>query len=282
MNANSDKQFIIRGLTMACKSWGEKNSSSKVLALHGWLDNAASFDFLAPEMTGSYVVAPDLFGQGLSEPRPQSATYHLWDDLDDMFNLVEQLEWETFSLIGHSRGAMLSVLFAACFPEKVDRIILLDGILPVAVDVENSVAQLKQHVSDMNKKNTLPRFFVNRKDAVNIRAKAGNFSYEVAEALALRQLEQTDEGFFWSADKRLKAASAIKLTEEHNQQFLNSLKCPVTVALADEGMARYEPVKALEEQFPQFEWLHFSGHHHFHMQGQVKELAKLCCERLKV
>ena len=43
----TEGKFQAQGLQLAYKRWGEGNTH-KVIALHGWLDNAASFDFLAP------------------------------------------------------------------------------------------------------------------------------------------------------------------------------------------------------------------------------------------
>ena len=56
-------QWEINGLKLAGLSWG-KPGDRPLLALHGWLDNAASFSLLAPLMTGYHVVALDLTGHG--------------------------------------------------------------------------------------------------------------------------------------------------------------------------------------------------------------------------
>jgi pimeloyl-ACP methyl ester carboxylesterase len=99
-----------------------------VLALHGWLDNAASFSALRPFLTQARLVAIDMPGHGLSDHRSTDSGYQIWDDLPQLAGLLDQFGWERCVLLGHSRGAMISTLLAAAFPERVDALITLDGM----------------------------------------------------------------------------------------------------------------------------------------------------------
>ena len=81
-----------------------------VLALHGWLDNAASFARLAPKLDGLRIVALDFAGHGHSEHRPAGAGYALWDYAYDVLQVAEQFGWQRFSILGHSMGAMLTAI----------------------------------------------------------------------------------------------------------------------------------------------------------------------------
>ena len=86
----------------------------KVLALHGWLDNAASFSRLAPLLDGVRIVALDLPGHGHSDHRPLGAAYNIWDYAHDVLQTAEQFGWRRFSLLGHSMGAIVCVLKTGC------------------------------------------------------------------------------------------------------------------------------------------------------------------------
>ena len=70
-------EWHVNGLKLAGLSWGEP-SGRPLLALHGWLDNAASFSQLAPLLTDFYVVAVDLTGHGQSARRSADASYQIW------------------------------------------------------------------------------------------------------------------------------------------------------------------------------------------------------------
>ena len=80
-----------------------------VLALHGWLDNAASFARLAPKLEGLRIVALDFAGHGHSEHRSAGAGYALWDYAYDVLQVAEQFGWARFSILGHSMGAITAV-----------------------------------------------------------------------------------------------------------------------------------------------------------------------------
>src|SRR5690625_7580011 len=90
-----------------------------VLALHGWLDNSASFNVLAPQLKNLHLVALDLAGHGQSDHRPGSAPYNIWEDVAEIFAVADQLGWSRFALMGHSRGAMISMLAAGTFRERI-------------------------------------------------------------------------------------------------------------------------------------------------------------------
>ncbi len=270
-----EKTFLIRDLKIRAKCWNE-GESYKVIALHGWLDNAASFDVLAPKFTGCSVVAIDLPGQGFSDHRPLSATYHLWDDLLDVLAVADELGWQEFAVLGHSRGAMLSIMLAASCPERINRLFLVDGLMPIPVKLEDAPKQLRSYIDDFRREQRDSRVFDDRTAAIKVRAKAGRIPESVAALLAERNLREVDTGWQWHVDSRLKAASAIKLSSEHNAAFLDAVKCPVQVFLASEGLGSYQKIDKFLEKYDDFLWYKLKGHHHLHMDDQAEEIAKLC------
>ena len=60
-----ERELTIRGQRLSFKEWGSPDQPT-VLALHGWLDNANSFDALASQLPGVHLIAVDLPGHGLS------------------------------------------------------------------------------------------------------------------------------------------------------------------------------------------------------------------------
>lgn len=272
----SDVSYRIRDLNMACQSW-HGQLPIPVLALHGWLDNSASFEPLSKKLRQFDWLAPDLFGQGLSEHRPASASYHLWDDLVDLKLLLEQVSWPTCSIVGHSRGAMLAVLLAATFPEKVKNIILIDALLPEPVLADNAVSQMRQFITQFTKQPSGRRYFDSEQQAIETWAKAARMPAEVAAILLRRQLDvEQGKGFYYRHDKRLQYASAIKLTAEHNQTILQQLQCPVTIIMAKQGLAGFSNMHRLQQKFPHFNWHEVAGSHHCHMHGVIDDVAQLC------
>ena len=98
------------GIRLGARIWGNEDAAgppgSKWLALHGFLDNAATYDKLAPELLSlgaSSVVCLDLAGHGKSEWR-KSGVYYVVDNVADVVYAADALQWDKFCIIGHSLG----------------------------------------------------------------------------------------------------------------------------------------------------------------------------------
>ena len=113
-----------------------------VIALHGWLDNANSFARLAPKLDGLRIVALDLAGHGHSDHRPAGAGYALADYVFDVLQVAEQLGWSRFALLGHSLGAIISVMLAGALPERVTHLALIDGLIPLTGEADSSAERM--------------------------------------------------------------------------------------------------------------------------------------------
>jgi len=136
------KTWTIEGVQLAGLVFGPTDGVP-VLALHGWLDNAGSFETLAPLISNANIVAIDLPGHGLSDHRSPDSSYQVWDDLPQLFGLLDQLGWDKCILLGHSRGAMIATLMAAAMPERFTALITLDGMLPYPADDGNAIKHLR-------------------------------------------------------------------------------------------------------------------------------------------
>jgi pimeloyl-ACP methyl ester carboxylesterase len=124
----SRSEFItVRGLRTHVRHWG-REGAPKLFMVHGWMDVAASFQFVVDCLAGDWhVIAPDWRGFGLSE-RSHSDTYWFPDyvaDLDVMLDLYSP--GEAVNLLGHSMGGNVVSLYAGVRPERVRRLINLEG-----------------------------------------------------------------------------------------------------------------------------------------------------------
>ena len=83
MHAAEELTLALPQGTLAARCWGDP-AAPPLLALHGWLDNAGTFDHLAPLLAAHWrVVALDLRGHGRSSHLPAGAWYHYVDYLSD-------------------------------------------------------------------------------------------------------------------------------------------------------------------------------------------------------
>ena len=271
----SNGSIELSGQTIHWQTWGDK-SDKPVLALHGWLDNSESFIKLAPQLDGMFIVAIDMPGHGYSDHRPWPGSYNIWDDLIDILALADHFGWDRFSLLGHSRGAIIAALFAASQPERVEKLILLDGIIPGPAKVEDTAKQLGRYLAQhsLRAEKTSPSY--NKfDDAMAARCKAANMTALTAKPILDRGLVQGDDHLWrWRSDPRLTMDSAVKFSIEQIEAYVNAIRCPALLLLANEGIAKHETFVAMLSAWSNIEKINFDGSHHFHLEPVAKDIAE--------
>jgi pimeloyl-ACP methyl ester carboxylesterase len=275
-----EREFELAGLKLAAREWGEP-AGLPVIALHGWLDNAGSFDKLAPRLTGCRIVALDSAGHGLSGNRSADSAYNIWQDVGDVTDVADALGWKQFNLLGHSRGAAIAALIAGTFPERARRLVLIEGGIPLLGKAENAAEDLARALTESRQlRGKSGRVFADRSTAIAERAEGfSKVSIEAAEILARRSLRAVPGGYQWHADQRLKATSEMRLTAEHTRSFLRRIEAPALMFLAAESpIAHRSPFVDLLADFPKLKIEHLPGGHHLHIEGAEARIAAAALE----
>ena len=281
-----EQSWTVEGLTLAGLVHGPVDGTP-VLALHGWLDNAASFNALATFLPNARLVALDMPGHGFSDHRSADAGYQIWDDLPQLAGLLDQLGWDKCFLLGHSRGAMISTLLAAVAPERVSGLITMDALMPYPADDEAIVSQLGAFLKDRERlSRQASRVFSTREDYIARRSRTGEPA-NIAEQLSHRALRPVEGGFEWRGDPRLSGASAIKLNKGQCEAMLKALTMPVLNIWATPS----ERMKKLNDAAKAAAAAHIAdltvadvaGHHHWHMEEatacQIAEVIEVFLNR---
>lgn len=123
----SASQFVtVRGLRYHIRSWGEP-TAPKLFMLHGWMDVGASFQFLVDALRRDWhVLAPDWRGFGQSEWCVDG--YWFADYVADLDALLDQfVPGEPVRLVGHSLGGNVVMHYAGARPQRVARVVSLEG-----------------------------------------------------------------------------------------------------------------------------------------------------------
>jgi lipase len=100
-----------------------------VLAVHGVTASHRNWNAVAAAAPDLDIVAPDLRGRGLSAQLPGPAG--LRRHADDLAALLDHLGLDRVVVVGHSMGGLVSVVFADAHPDRVERLVLVDGGLPL-------------------------------------------------------------------------------------------------------------------------------------------------------
>ncbi|HBO15754.1 MAG TPA: alpha/beta hydrolase [Porticoccaceae bacterium] len=265
-----------RGLSLAAKEWGSPDSRP-VIALHGWLDNAATFDRMLPSMSDLHVVALDAAGHGLSDFRSDDASYDIWLDVADVIAVADHMGWDRFTLLGHSRGAIVAVLVAGSFPDRVSHLAMIDGHVPIPATEHNAARQIAKAIRDHRRfGNASPSFFSSFERAVHARSNGFlALQLDAAEILAQRGVRQSERGFYWHNDQRLKGTSSIKFTREQLQSFLAAVSAPTLLIQAQQSIFTRDDKEAeLFASIIGLQIVDMAGGHHLHLESQHARVAQ--------
>lgn len=264
----TDITFQLRHLRLSGQRFGDPGGP-KVLALHGWLDNSASFIPLAEHLQDVNLLAIDLTGHGQSDHRSADAHYHLPDWIQDVYELTQSLGWNSFHLLGHSLGGIISSLYAATFPEQLSSVTMIEAFGPLSREAQTSPAQLRESVlSRIEIDSKAARHPPSLERAVTARMMAGDLSRESARLLVQRNLSEDEQGLRWRTDRRLRTISSLRMTEEQALAFLGGIQSPVLAICGSKG---FEKVRLNQQRrasvVKNLQAVECEGGHHLHMDN---------------
>ena len=248
---STDIDFTFNDFRYAAQLWG-KQHGLPVIALHGWLDNSASFDILAPQLTDVHFLAPDLAGHGYSDRYNGLSDYPVWSEVMAIFEMADHMGWQEFALIGHSRGAMMSVLAASMFPERISHLVLVDALGPFPVAADQLPKRMQASVAEMKRR--LRRklsCYKTYEAAINARlhSEFGQLMKPTAERLATRGLSKLPQGYHWHGDGKLWAPSMAALTQAQISACIDNISAKVLLVLTTAGLNETYKVNVGEEAF---------------------------------
>lgn len=257
-------------LRLTAKRW-RADGGFPVLGLHGWLDNANTFDRLAPLLPQMDLVSLDLPGHGMSDHRPAGMRYHYTDYVDDVMAAAGRLEWERFTLLGHSMGAGIGVLAASAFPDRVTQLILIEGMGAVTGDLNDVPGLLRRSVDAMKPQpSKRAAAYYDMEVLIRARAAAGTLKRDSAEILVRRSVKRNGDVFKWQSDQRLKRPYPQYFTNEVILAFLRGITVPVLLIVAEDGMLRRRPYfQSRCRALKNLRIVTLPGHHHLHLDDPV-------------
>ncbi|MBK6471014.1 MAG: alpha/beta hydrolase [Betaproteobacteria bacterium] len=151
----------LRSLRYHVHTWGDTSlvtpGRPPLVLLHGWMDVGASFQFLVDALAeaegfGRHVIAPDWRGFGLTEA-PGADTYWFPDYLGDLDALLDALvpaaRYPAIDLLGHSMGGNVVMSYAGLRPQRIRRLVNLEGFGLPATKPHQAPKRLVQWLDDL-------------------------------------------------------------------------------------------------------------------------------------
>jgi pimeloyl-ACP methyl ester carboxylesterase len=255
------------GGELAGLHWPELGAP-RVLCLHGWLDNAASFTPLAPHMQALDLVALDLPGHGRSEHRPPNAHYYFTEYLWALDGALDALGWPSCHLVGHSMGGAVASMYAVAAPGRVSSLVTLDGLGPITASGEQCASRLQKSLDSVRAGPRRKKSYDCIEDMVRARmAVDADLGHEPARLICERSARMRGRHYEWSYDTALHWVSPLLMTEEQVLGYLRHIEAPV-LSMTATPFARYVSEERFRQrtqsvQHGRHELL--QGKHHFHM-----------------
>ena len=263
----SERRIALADFSLTAQSWGEPDAPP-LLAVHGWLDNAGSFARLAPLLAAHFhVIALDLPGHGHADHLPPGASYHYTDYVQALLAAMDALQLDSCVLLGHSLGAGVASLAAAAAPARVSRLLLIEGLGPLADDGTATLTRFRAALAPPTPSKPL-RLFRDVDQAVSARSIASGLRPELARPIVERALRQDGDGWRWHSDPRLTRASALRMTESQVRALLRGIEAPTSLLLAQPATS-YLPDALMQERaagVARIAISHMAGGHHLHLE----------------
>lgn len=183
----------IRGLRHHVRAWGEERSPMLFL-LHGWMDVSASFQFVVDALRHDWrVIAPDWRGFGLSAWAHGGYWFpDYYADLDALLDLYQPQA--PVNLVGHSMGGNIALMYAGMRPQRVARVISLEGFGTPRVAPDEAPRRYAQWLDELREPPAWKPYESFDALAARLRRDNPRLSVEQATFLASHRAEQLSDG----------------------------------------------------------------------------------------
>jgi len=267
MTTSTERSIELPQLNLRAQVWGA-DDAPPLLALHGWLDNAGSYARLAPRLADHWrVIALELPGHGHSDHLPTGTHYHFVDYVRHALGAADVLGLERFALLGHSLGAGIAALLAAAAPQRIEKLLLIEGLGPLGDDGSHTLQRFRDGVIDPANNKGL-RVFRDVEHAVVARVMAGGLRAELARPIVERGLMEVADGWCWRSDPRLTRTSPLRIAETQIHALLRGIRAPTALLLAQPATS-YLPSQPMALRAACVEDIavsHMDGGHHLHLE----------------
>jgi pimeloyl-ACP methyl ester carboxylesterase len=237
MQQPSSLHVLANGLQHHVLEWpsmaAEPNDATVVL-VHGFMDAAATWDTVAPELAAHVflVLAPDVRGFGDGPRVPTGGYYHFTDYVPDLADIVDQLvpPGSPLLLVGHSMGGTIVTMYAGAFPERVCRLAILEGAGPPDNTHEVAPDRMRRWIEELRSiRGRSARNMATRDEA--LRRLVGNHPRVSEDVLRLRldalARPLADGGLAWKADPLHGTRGPLPFFAASWMAFARRVTCPV-------------------------------------------------------
>jgi pimeloyl-ACP methyl ester carboxylesterase len=275
LSGPADLFYKSQGLRLHYADWANDAAPSLIL-IHGGRDHCRSWDDVARALQPHFhVVAPDLRGHGDSD-WAKGSSYSLSDYLYDLTCLMRSASIHQTTIVGHSMGGMIGLMYAGAYPNRLSRLAVLDGVTvlpgspqtPIHERITEWAAQLDKIAEQKARGYRTIAEAAERMSAHNKR-----LTPEQALHLASHGVKQNaDGGYTWKFDEYQKARAPYRLSPDDHIALWSRITCPTLLLRGSESLLPDPEAAGVLAHFKQAHSVTIAGAGHWLHHDKLEEV----------
>ena len=278
--------YFSQRLRLHYVDWGNEDAPH-LLLIHGGRDHCRNWDWVASELRDEYhVIAPDLRGHGDSQWMIGGGYSHI-DYVYDIAQLIQQKRMSPVTVLGHSLGGSVSLIYAGLYPDTVNRLISIEGMGPSWSRLgKSSVINQRLHgwIKDLRQLSArIPRRYASLEDAFHrMQTENPHLTSEQARHLTIHGSNQNEDGTYsWKFDNYVRAFSPLGLNAEEIEELYSRIACPTLLIYGTESWANNPALDGRASSFKDVSIQGIENAGHWSHHDQFDEFMRILTKFLK-
>ena len=236
--------YFSQRLRLHYVDWGNQDAPT-LLMVHGGRDHCRNWDWVADELRHDYhIIAPDLRGHGDSQWM-LGGSYTIIDYVYDIAQLLHQTRAVPATVMGHSLGGSISLLYSGIYPANVTKLISIEGMGPPPSMFEkhgetDPHARLEAWGGNLRQlSGRMPKRYATLEEAFQrMQTENPHLSEDQARHLTVHGSNQNEDGSYsWKFDNYVRAFAPIGLSPEESWKIYARIKSPTLLIHGTESWA---------------------------------------------
>lgn len=267
--------YFSQRLRLHYVDWGNPDKPL-LLLIHGGRDHCRNWDWVARALRDDWhIVAPDLRGHGDSE-WASGGSYAMVDYTLDVAQLLEALQAEPVTIIGHSLGGSIALQYTGTYPKRVERVVAIEGLGPPPGMIKETPApqRMRHWVGEMRAlAKRHPRRYASLNECVERMREANpNLTADQAYHLTVHGVIRNEDGTYtWKFDNYVRAASPYLFNMGDARSLWEQITCPTLLVRGTDSWASDPEIDGRATAFRDYKLVNIekAGHWVHHDQLDV-------------
>ncbi len=274
--------YFSQRLRLHYVDWGNEGAPSMLL-IHGGRDHCRNWDWVARAFRSEYhIIAPDLRGHGDSQWL-LGGSYDQVDYVYDIAQLLHQRHHTPVTIIGHSLGGSIALLYSGLYPETVTKLVSIEGMGPppaMLAERLNQPVQARLHawIEDLRQiSGRIPRRYRSLEDAYErMQTENPHLTETQARHLTIHGSTQNEDGTFsWKFDNYVRAFPPVSLPQEEQYALYRRIDCPTLLFRGTESWASDPETDGRVQHFQDAQVANIQGAGHWVHHDQLDEFVAI-------